>query len=277
MTGSPALPTTSSDSPPAHGSGPKLPEFGPKLAEDQELYRYAWPPPPPWPRWSGPRRTEARRRGPGGMASPGPRLAEGRAGRLVEGPRFRRPKGPRPRRPGPPHLAGKDLAGVRDPDHAIQACRSEARMATTACRSSSSRKGYRPIRPARRIAACQLCVLDQRGGKMTSAALSRTPNFPALQLRGLVAVVQPPAEYRRLQRGDPRRSVGYRRAQPRAAELASSGVAPSMSTSSRARPDHHLPVAAWSWRASQSVVHLHLTGRSGILWLDGESTTPSTG
>ena len=35
-----------------------------------------------------------------------------------------------------------------------------------------------------------LRALDQRGGKMTSAALSRTLNFPALQLRGLVAVVQ---------------------------------------------------------------------------------------
>ncbi len=35
-----------------------------------------------------------------------------------------------------------------------------------------------------------LSALDQRGGKMTSAALSRSVNYPAIRLRGLIAVMQ---------------------------------------------------------------------------------------
>jgi len=35
-----------------------------------------------------------------------------------------------------------------------------------------------------------LRALDSRGGKMTSAAISRAANFPAPRLRGLLAVLQ---------------------------------------------------------------------------------------
>jgi hypothetical protein len=35
-----------------------------------------------------------------------------------------------------------------------------------------------------------LTALDQRGGRMTSAALARSVNYPTMRLRGLLAVMQ---------------------------------------------------------------------------------------
>ena len=44
--------------------------------------------------------------------------------------------------------------------------------------------------PTEDVLLAILRTLDQRGGKMTSAAMSRAVNFPAVRIRGLIAVVQ---------------------------------------------------------------------------------------
>ena len=44
--------------------------------------------------------------------------------------------------------------------------------------------------PSDEILRCVLSALDQRGGRMTSAAIARTVNYPPMRLRGLLAVMQ---------------------------------------------------------------------------------------
>ena len=44
--------------------------------------------------------------------------------------------------------------------------------------------------PSDEILRSVLSALDQRGGRMTSAAISRTVNYPPMRLRGLLAVMQ---------------------------------------------------------------------------------------
>jgi hypothetical protein len=44
--------------------------------------------------------------------------------------------------------------------------------------------------PPEHVFGALLAALDQRGGKMTSTALARAMNYPALRLRGLIAVAQ---------------------------------------------------------------------------------------
>ena len=44
--------------------------------------------------------------------------------------------------------------------------------------------------PSDDVLRAVLTALDQRGGRMTSAALSRSVNYPSTRLRGLLAVMQ---------------------------------------------------------------------------------------
>ncbi len=44
--------------------------------------------------------------------------------------------------------------------------------------------------PPDEILRSVLGALDQRGGRMTSAAIARTVNYPPMRLRGLLAVMQ---------------------------------------------------------------------------------------
>ena len=44
--------------------------------------------------------------------------------------------------------------------------------------------------PSDDVLRAVLSALDQRGGRMTSAAIARTVNYPPMRLRGLLAVMQ---------------------------------------------------------------------------------------